>query len=147
RSRIAIGQVFLLMGVLWMATAMGLVPSQREAVLAGRGKICEAIAVFGSAFVESGDMVSLDASLRAVAARNPDILSQGLRREDGTILIQIGDHFSKWDKVAANDFAAKCLVPITDGNKRWGKVEVQIQRTETGGFLGWIKSPQVKLIA
>ena len=36
RSRIAIGLVFLLVAVLWMAIALGLVPSERSAIIAGR---------------------------------------------------------------------------------------------------------------
>src|SRR5207248_2266404 len=96
RSRIAIGQVFLLVGVLWMAIAMGLVPDERAATVAGRAKFCEAVAVNGSAFVERGDLDALQAALRAILARDTDVLSAALRQADGKVLIEIGDHVSKW---------------------------------------------------
>ena len=130
RSRIAIGQVFLLVGVLWLAIAMGLVPSERQAVLTGRAKICEEIAVFGSALVERNDIPTLDAALRAVAARNPDILSLGLRKENGTLLIQTGNHASEWANASDAAVDSRFLVPISVNDKSWGKVEVRFKSTE-----------------
>jgi len=133
RSRIAIGQVFLLVGVLWLAVAMGLVPSERQAVLTGRAKICEAIAIYGSAFVERGDIADLDSSLRLVVARNPDIVSAALRRENGTVLIDVNNHVSRWGKDNGETFDSDIRVPILVGQKNWGAIEVRFKSTETGG--------------
>ena len=63
QSRIAIGQVFLLIGVMWMAVAIGLVPSERKALMDGRARFCEAIAVYGSVFVEHRDLDAFDEAL------------------------------------------------------------------------------------
>jgi len=146
RSRIAIGQVFLLIGVLCLAITLGLIPSDREAVMAGRGKICEEIAVFGSTFVERKDLAGLDASLRAVAERNPDILSAALRQEDGKILIQIGDHAANWADTQ-NTVDAKFRVPIFVDSRKWGEVEVRFKSTEARSIIASMFTPQVKLIA
>ena len=146
RSRIAIGLVFLLVGVLWMAIALGLVPSERQAIVTGRAKICEAIAVYGSAFVERGDIAGLDAALRAVVSRNPDILSAALRRDNGMVAIAVGNH-SQWGKKSAEAFDSDIRVPILVDGKNWGAMEVRFKSTESSGVMGWVRSPQMKLVA
>jgi PAS domain S-box-containing protein len=146
RSRIAIGLVFLLVGVLWMAIALGLVPSERQATVTGRAKICEAIAVYGSAFVERGDIGALDAAMRAVVARNPDILSAALRRDNGKVVIVVGNH-SQWGKTSAEAFDSDIRVPILVDGKNWGAMEVRFKSTESSGVMGWLRSPQMKLVA
>jgi PAS domain S-box-containing protein len=146
RSRIAIGLVFLLVGVLWLAIAMGMIPNERQATIAGRAKICEAIAVYGSAFVERGDIAALDAALRAVVARNPDILSAALRRDNGTVLIQVGNH-SRWGMKSSESFDSDIRVPIFVDGKNWGAMEVRFKSTENNGITGWLRSPQIKMIA
>ena len=144
RSRIAIGLVFLLVGVLCLAMTLGLIPSERQAVMAGRGKICEEIAVFGSEFVQRNDLAGLDEALRAVAERNPDILSAALRKQDGTILIQIGDHVANWGNTERT-VDAKFGVPIFVGTKHWGEIEVRFKSAEAG-LGGSLFTQQVKLI-
>jgi len=143
RTRISIGLVLLLVGVLCMAMTLGLIPSERQAVMAGRGKICEEIAVFGSEFVQRSDLPGLDEALHAVAARNPDILSAALRQEDGKILIQIGDH-TNWNS-SERSVDAKFGVPILVDGKRWGELEVRFKSAESG-IAGSLFSQQIKLI-
>ncbi|HWE02799.1 MAG TPA: ATP-binding protein [Tepidisphaeraceae bacterium] len=148
RSRIAIGQVFLLIGVMWMAIAVGLVPSERNAVVAGRAKFCEAIAVYGSIFVERGDLEAFDQALRAGLSRDPDVLSAGVRKADGAMLIEIGDHVAQWGRKSAGaTIDSNIYVPIYSNGKKWGTVEVRFQPDADRGFIGYLRSPQVKLIA
>src|SRR3954471_8015596 len=89
RSRIAVGLVFLLVSVLWLAISIGIVPSERTATMAGRAKLCEAIAVSSSVFVERNDVTALDATLRATIARDPDVLSAAVRGSDKRVLLEV----------------------------------------------------------
>ena len=86
RSRIAIGQVALLVSVLMCAVALGLIPSQRDAVTRGRTTLCEAIAVTSSVLAARNDMEGLQASLEGIARRDPQMLSAAVRLADGTTL-------------------------------------------------------------
>jgi hypothetical protein len=148
RSRIAIGQVFLLIGVLCMAIALGLIPDQRKATFDGRVKFCETIAVCGSAFVERGDVDTLDAVLRAALGRNSDVLSAALRKSDGSVLIEIGDHVAHWNKSSDDaSIDSNMFVPIYTNGKKWGAIEVRFQPDSSRGFMGYLRSPQVQLIA
>ena len=145
RSRIAIGQVFLLVGVLWMAIALGLVPDDRAAVVAGRVRFCETIAVCASAFVEKADLDSLDATLRAALARNGEALSAAVRRADGAVLIEVGEHLAQWNRGASID--SGMYVPIYSGGRKWGTIEIRFAPVQRAGVIGFLSSPQVKMIA
>ena len=68
----------------------------RRRPCAGRATLAETIAVNTSAFVSRKDMVGLDAVLRAVVQRNPDILSFGLRKANGFLITDIGSHDAHW---------------------------------------------------
>ena len=129
RTRIAIGLVFLLVGVLWMAIALGLVPSERSALIAGRAKFCEAIAVYASAYVEHGDLSSFGSALQAIVEHsNGDILSAAVKQDDGTVLIEVGDHVANWNKTSGNSaIDSNIFVPIEVGAKKWGTVEVRFR--------------------
>jgi hypothetical protein len=52
RNRIVIGQVFLLVSVLWLAMTLGMVPSEQDAARKTRASLCETVAIYGTVFVE-----------------------------------------------------------------------------------------------
>ncbi|HET6246454.1 MAG TPA: ATP-binding protein [Tepidisphaeraceae bacterium] len=150
RTRIAIGLVFLLVGVLWMAIALGFVPSERSALIAGRKQFCEATAVYGSTFVEHGDLGSLQSALQAVVARsNGEILSAAVKQADGTVLIEVGDRVAGGKPAAGNGAIDSDLyVPIYLADKTWGGIEVRFKPdATTTGLAGYLRSPQMKLIS
>ena len=77
---------------IWLAIALGLVPSERTAMMNGRAKFSEAIAIYGSTFVERGDFESLQSALQLIVARSGgDVLSATVKQSDGKVLIEAGD--------------------------------------------------------
>ena len=82
-TRIVLGLSCLTLSVLLIGTSLGLAPDEYGARMQGRSRLCEAIAVNGSLFVTRGDAAGLESCLETAVARNPDILSAGIRREDG----------------------------------------------------------------
>ena len=126
----------------------GLSPASDNAITAGRAKFCEAIAVYGSAFVERGDIDSLGIALRTVVERDADVLSAAIRKADGTILTEVGDHSSQWSNSAAGSTVdSRIYVPIYVGKDKWGTVEVRFQAKDNAGLSGYLHSPQLKLVA
>ena len=95
RLKIVFGLQLLLLSALALAIALGFVPNNQAATMSGRATLAETIAVSTSAFVTRGDMVGLDAVLRTVARRNPDIVSLGVRKADGFLIIDIGNHAAR----------------------------------------------------
>jgi PAS domain S-box-containing protein len=147
RVKIVFGLQLLLISAIALAIALGFVPNPQTAVMAGRATLAETIAVNASAFVSRKDMISLDAVLRAVTERNPDILSLGLRKSDGFLIIDVGNHGTSWRKYSdASDPASRVLVPIFAQKNQWGALEIRFQPTKHSGPLGFIYSPYTKMI-
>ena len=85
-ARIAFSLVCLLL----IGKLLGLIPDDRMATMRGRSNLCEAIAINSSLLATKNDVESLEASVRAIALRNPDVLSVGVRRTGGRMLAEIG---------------------------------------------------------
>ena len=74
RTRIVLGQIALLISVLMLAVAFELVPDTRAAIREGRVALCETIAVNTSILATRSDTTGIEAALRAVVSRNPQVL-------------------------------------------------------------------------
>src|SRR5215204_311392 len=124
RARITLGQIALLVSVLMLAVALGLVPSPREAIVDGRAQLCESIAIHSSVLATRGDTEGMKAALEAMAARDKQIVSVGIRGADQKLMAVVGDHERGW-KNAKESSAGTCVrVPIYSNERPWGTVEV-----------------------
>ncbi len=146
RTRIAIGQVFLLVSVLWLAITLGMVPSEQDAARRTRASLCETVAIYGSVFVERKGWGDMKGCLQSVIEHDPTVLSAALRRIDGTIMVEVGDHARNWGNVS--DHSDSCVfVPIYDRNQQqWGTIEMRFQPVGRPGILGYLLSPRVRLV-
>ena len=99
KTHIALGQCFLLMTLLLAAVALGLVPDRLGAVREGRAALAEAIAIHGSSLISEGQLQRLEATLRHVVKRNPDLLSAAIQSAGGRSLVTVGDHHRLWSAV------------------------------------------------
>ena len=147
KTHIAMGQTFLLTSLLLAALVLGLVPDRVGAQREGRTALGEAIAIHGSTLITRGDLKSLDATLRLMVERNPELLSVAVRRRDGVSLARVGDHDALWDP-SAGDYStdSQLTVPIWAAGHRWGRVELRFVPLSQPGWRGWIASPVVKLM-
>jgi PAS domain S-box-containing protein len=147
RLRIVFGLLLLVVSALGMTIVMGLVPSEDSATNRGRATLSETIAVNASAFVARNDMVDLDAVLRAIVERNPDVRSLGVRKANGFLIIDIGDHAARWkDAKSFNDGAGHVSVPIWADKDKWGLVEVEFKPLNHSGTFGFLYSPYTKMV-
>ncbi|HEY0912098.1 MAG TPA: PAS domain-containing protein, partial [Bradyrhizobium sp.] len=148
RARIALGQVFLLIGVLMLSIAVGIVPSERQAALAGRAKFCEAVAVHCSTCVARGDLPSLRESFSPMVGRDADVLSAVIVDNDGMRVAEYGKPPAKWDARDAGEGAdSRIVVPIWTNDSRWGAVQIRFRELGGGGFWSFLRNPQLRLVA
>ena len=96
KARLTVGLVGILSSVLLFASFLGLVPSYQRALLDGRARTCELIAVNTSALANHVTTEQLSAVIQATVKRNDDILSAAVRRQDGTLLVVAGEHETLW---------------------------------------------------
>jgi PAS domain S-box-containing protein len=126
----------LLVSVLLLGMMLEIFPDARRAVIGGRQTLCEAIAINASYFVTQKDLDRLESMLKIVAQRNPDILSAGVRRLDGKLLVDVNGHREQWkapDDHRSTDTSVQ--VPIRAGDKKWGAVEILFRTPQTAGIV------------
>ena len=104
---------------MFSALLLGLVPDQQGAVVLGRKNLCEALAVHCSVALQQGDVASLEAGVKSICKRNPDILSAGVRKADGRVLIDVGNHTGAWQATDGEQQSeARMQVPISFKSQR-----------------------------
>lgn len=126
---------------------MNFLPDYRREVMNRRVALCETMAVNSSLLASLKQPKALDFSLRELRERNDDILSAAMRRNDGKVIVVTGDHEVNWDasedgKSTENDIT----VPIMEGAKQWGNLEVAFVPYESESVLGAIDLPWLQLI-
>jgi diguanylate cyclase (GGDEF)-like protein/putative nucleotidyltransferase with HDIG domain/PAS domain S-box-containing protein len=145
--RTSAGLASLSIALLFVAAALGLLPDRDGAILAGRKALCEALAIDCSVAVQRRDGAAIEPALRAVVERNADIVSAAVRRADGTLLVEIGNHKSGWTDVPAHHSTPTHVhVPISQGDVLWGTVELQFQPLDGADFRRPLRNPWVRLI-
>lgn len=147
KCHIALGLTFLVVSLIMIALYVGLVPDRLGAIRAGRTALAEAVAANTSVFLSQSDMRRLEANLRLVVARNPDILSAAVRRSDGAIAVKVGDHDRHW-KLMDGEHAngSQLQVPIWAGKQRWGTVELRSTPLTVSGWYGFVFDTRVLFV-
>ncbi|MGI9471418.1 MAG: response regulator [Rubripirellula sp.] len=133
RLRISMGLVGLMTGTILLASAAGFVPNAQKELLRGRAKLCESLAISGTALASSGDRDGLKLMMESIVNRDDQVISIGMRRESGDLMAWSGPHESSWDASSMNS-AVQMTVPIFRYGKTYGHLEVVF--LSPGGFLG-----------
>ena len=148
RFHLALGLSSLVASVLLLALYFGLVPDRDCAVRAGRLALAEAVAIASTAVMDEQEDSKLRNLLGFIARRNPELQSVGLRRADGVLLVQVGEHEATWQAPRAGvSTDAQLVVPILQGTARWGHAELRFVPLQSAGWWGVLTSAPVKLIA
>lgn len=135
--RIVISLVCLSVSSLLVAGAIGLLPDPRVEMMKGRMHFSEALALSFTAMATETDQDTLHKFFVAVAERNPDVLSIALRKFDGPVLLEVGEHSAGWvSNESQQSTLTQISVPVKAGSETWGVIEVRFQDPETQGFLG-----------
>src|SRR5438045_8195820 len=141
-TRLSSGVGALTRRVLLAAQALDLIPSGMAAMRQGRKELCEAVAIRCSSTVQYGDSSAIRKVIGEVMAQNRDLLSAAVRRADGSIVTQIGNHAMHW--VAPPGDAStptNVRVPVYDGERPWGTVELSLQPVGGEGATAVLASP------
>ncbi len=147
KFHIALGEAFLVVSLMLTAYYLNLVPDRDSAIRDGRVALAESIAATASMKFSDKDTGEVQAVLSLVVERNDDILSAGLRRTDGTLIIDINEHNNHWNLTGDNiSTDAQLTVPIWSGKKEWGAIELRSQSLRPSGWIEMILDPKIKLL-
>ena len=133
RIRISVGLVGLMIGTLLFASAFGFFPNEQREMLRGRAKVCETLAICGTAMASNERFDDLNLALQSIVVRDKQIESIGFRLEDGELLVSAGTHEEHWDALST-DHSRFMIVPVFVAGKKFGNLEVAF--VPCGGFLG-----------
>ena len=146
RFRIVLGLTGILVSLLLLGAMIGLVPDRHGAVRDGHARVAEAIAVNTSIFITNSDIRRMKANLQVVVDRNDDIVSAAVRRKNGEIIAEIGDHSEKWQTLERDKSSSQVTVPIYEGHDEWGQVELNFEPLLPAAWYGQLMHPLFLLL-
>ncbi len=143
-TRISLGVVSLIV-CLFLATDLvfGLLPNDAEKARQVRRAVSESLAVQLTALVQSNDRAALKQTLQSVVSRNSDATSIAVRRADGAIVAQAGDHQRYWVAPADDrSTLTNVVVPIHSAHGRWGNIEISYRPVAPQSLAAWLANPR-----
>ena len=146
-GRLSLGLVLLTISILFGADMLGLIPDRSKAIINQRQGSCESLAVYCAVEAKKGNTASIMTALKMIVKRNDDILSAAIRKKDGSFMVAAGDHIKHWKDAPEKDSTPTHVrVPIFEGEKLWGNVEVSFSPVRQEGIAGLWANTLVKLV-
>ena len=141
-ARITVGLIGLLVSLLFLVSLLGLFPDQRADIMRLRAGTCETAAIGFSLLADKEDTAAMQRYLASIADRNSEIVSIGVRQDDGRLLIDVGDHDKHWDlsRNAAAD-PTQVSVQLFASGQPWGTVEVRFAPMPGAGMAASLAQP------
>ena len=90
--RLAVGITSTVLSVLFVLTALELVADPRAVITSRRTAICEQLAIHSSLKVNQQESDGLQRIVQAICRREKSILSGAVRKADGRLIVEVGDH-------------------------------------------------------
>ncbi len=146
KTTITFGLVSIMISTMISVIFVGIAPNPKEVEMKGRAKLCEAIAIDTSIHLSRNDMTRIRALLEAIVERNGDIVSAGIRRQSGSLIIAAGDHNAHWQTKGRHSSETHVNVPLRVAGKAWGAVEIRFLPVYRAGVMGWLNRPWVKFV-
>jgi PAS domain S-box-containing protein len=148
KTWVATGQTGLIVSLLLLAALLGLLPDTHKTLREGRVALAEAIAANSAAFVSQQDINRLEATLELVVERNTNLMSAALRRDQGQMVVSVGDHQTHWQQ-GSDDYSTDTHMQIPiwlSDDSKWGQVELRFQPLTSAGWLGVFEHPLLQLV-
>ncbi len=145
--RIVFGLVGLSVSVLLISGLLGFVPNVRPVEQQARVSFCESTALTFMTLAPRMTAASLQETLDGIAARNPDVVSIGIRRSSGELVLDCGHHAGHWahgDSVVDNE--TRFVLPIDADGTSWGQMEVCFLPLSGVSLFGWYARPDFLLV-
>ncbi|MHB8863838.1 MAG: bifunctional diguanylate cyclase/phosphohydrolase [Pirellulaceae bacterium] len=141
-ARITIGLTGLLISMLCVVALFGLFPDPRARMVPLRTGICETAAIGFSQLAGQKDTAAMKRYLESIVERNGEIVSMGARLDDGTLLINVGQHDMCWEpSPQANSNPTQVSVQLFAKGKPWGTVEACFKPLPGANIAGGLMSP------
>ena len=146
-SRITIGLVCSMLGILLGANMLGLLPDQNSLQIRQRTLIAESVSVTSSILVGEGSIEKLTGFMELAVSTHPDLESVGVRAADGRLLVSTSDHQGFWPVNQSHNTERYLQVPLkNDSNDEWARVEFAFMPLSRGGVLALVDNSLIRLL-
>jgi diguanylate cyclase (GGDEF)-like protein/PAS domain S-box-containing protein/putative nucleotidyltransferase with HDIG domain len=147
KTRVAFGMVCLTVCVVMTAMSLGLIPDRYVMLMRERISLCKTVGLNASALVSRGNQEGAKELLQLFMASRKDVISAGIRRKDGRLWVDVGDHNRGWD-VSTSDVStdSQIKIPFVGARRNWGHLEVHFMPLRSSGILGVLQSRTLQLV-
>ena len=144
--RVSLGLVLLTISILLIGDMFGFIPKQEQIIAEKREKIAESLAIQVSAAAYAGEIKTLQATLDGIVKRNDEILSAALRRINGRLVVQAGDHRQLWLNDTEQPATTHVKINLFKDKSPWGQFELVFAPPVSLGASDLLGSPLLKLL-
>lgn len=146
-SRLTIGLVSLTASLVLIAQLLGFLPDQTGIALGARKQVVESLATQLSWAASQNDFRSLQVTLGNLVERNDQIDSAALRRANGELVVNAGEHERYWQVHPDGLSTPTHLhVPLFAHDRQWGSIELSFVPLDTEFGLGSIRHSVLGLL-
>ncbi len=145
-TRISFGLVLLTVSMLLISEVLGLLPKQHDAALKARQQLVDSLAVQFTAVARHNDIQAIQSTFESLVARNPQVLSAGLRAPNGRLLAEAGDHGAHWPQLPVGESTPEyAQLPVFNEDRRWATLEVRFAPLSAKGLAVLWSDARVRL--
>jgi len=146
-ARVSLGLISLACCLLLTADLiLGMLPDEAMIARQIRKNSSENLAVQLAALAQNEDAGGIRSTLHAVVSGNPDVLSVAMRRVNGEIAAETGNHERTWVQPRDNKSTlTSVVVPVNTSAGAWGQVEVSYRAVAPQTLMGWLRYPSIIL--
>jgi diguanylate cyclase (GGDEF)-like protein len=123
------------------------IPDRDAALRTTRQSVADALSVQVAERLARDDVATVEKTLRHVITRTPDLRSVGVRRADGTLVVDTGSHITHW-KLGVDEQSRidQITVPLSNERQRWGRVELAFADRSMHPVAAFFAEPLVQLL-
>jgi diguanylate cyclase (GGDEF)-like protein/PAS domain S-box-containing protein len=147
-TRVSIGLVSLTtILLLLLDLVFGLLSDDEANARKLRQSVSENLMVQISTLIRQDDRQALTQTMQAMAGRDGEILSIGIRRDDGTLIAATTNHERTWVAPSGGGSnLTSVLVPVFAGKRLWGHGEISFRTLKPKTLDDWLQGPAVRLV-
>lgn len=147
-ARLALGLAALSLTLLMIGDFLfGISTDDALVVQQLRKRLAETVATQAVVLIEHNDEIVLGKALGRLLTTNPDMQSIGIRRTDGSLLIERGDHRQHWEvREQRRSSLTQVSVPIYANQAQWGQLEISFALPAKRGAADILLQPMALMI-
>ncbi|NTU63920.1 MAG: diguanylate cyclase [Chloroflexi bacterium] len=146
-ARLSLGLTALMVSIVLLLSILDVIPDRQKALNTMRQRISEHLGVQVALILQRGDLAELGNLLTALKRHETDIQSLALRKVDGTLVAQVGEHALNWQPQDEEQSDADNIRVSLQANKQpWGNLELSFRPSTPTTLKAWLNNQLVIML-